>query len=322
MQNRLQHILFLAFLSITASALGQYTELINSNRPGESQGAYAVGANVLQFEVGYSYGEDTHDLLNTKRSINAVDATLKYGLLFEALEISLRARQESHEIDFLVGNVESFKISGFTDALLGAKYLFFDPQKHLPEELPNLYSYHDNFKFKWRHIIPSISVYGGVRLDFTGNPSIQSKEDGFFGVVALITQNNWNKWVLVNNIIVDRITAEYMSTSWIATLTRSFNPRFATFGEYQVIKNELYSDNIARGGFAYLFTKDFQVDISGLYNFKNTPSRWNLGLGLSYRIDMHKEDELIKRDGDDENTMIQQVAPSQKRKKKKPKSKN
>ena len=34
-------------------AKAQYTEIINSNLPGTSQSAYAVGARVLQFEGGF-----------------------------------------------------------------------------------------------------------------------------------------------------------------------------------------------------------------------------------------------------------------------------
>ena len=44
----------------------QYTETINSNRPGRSQGAFSVGNGVLQGEAGLRAGRDNHDLLNTE----------------------------------------------------------------------------------------------------------------------------------------------------------------------------------------------------------------------------------------------------------------
>ena len=44
---------FLLFFSDLFS-FSQYTEVINSNRPGSSHGAFSVGVNVLQFESAVS----------------------------------------------------------------------------------------------------------------------------------------------------------------------------------------------------------------------------------------------------------------------------
>ena len=37
------------------SVFGQYTDQINSNRPGASIGAFSVGTRVIQFEAGAEY---------------------------------------------------------------------------------------------------------------------------------------------------------------------------------------------------------------------------------------------------------------------------
>ena len=52
MKYALSFIIILLFYS---SVFSQYTEVINSNRPGSSQGAFAVGRNVLQFELGVNF---------------------------------------------------------------------------------------------------------------------------------------------------------------------------------------------------------------------------------------------------------------------------
>ncbi len=39
---------------------GQYTEIINSNLPGNSQSAYSVGGRVLQFEGGLWFEQRNH----------------------------------------------------------------------------------------------------------------------------------------------------------------------------------------------------------------------------------------------------------------------
>ena len=51
-------LLLITLLPMAASA--QYTEIINSNLPGNSQSAYAVGARVLQFEGGLWYERSNH----------------------------------------------------------------------------------------------------------------------------------------------------------------------------------------------------------------------------------------------------------------------
>ena len=81
----------LPFLCLIASIsmYGQYTETINSNRPGESQGAFAVGTQVLQVESGVDFGNDTHSLLNTDIDITGFNLDLRYGFWKEALEINL-----------------------------------------------------------------------------------------------------------------------------------------------------------------------------------------------------------------------------------------
>jgi len=58
---------------------------------------------------------------------------------------------------------------------------------------------------------------------------------------------------------------------------------------------------LIRGGGAYLITKNLQVDVSGLINFKDTPSRWNIATGISWRLDLHKKDEKIEDTSGDED---------------------
>ena len=60
--------------------------------------------------------------------------------------------------------------------------------------------------------------------------------------------------------------------------------------------SNIYAVDLFRGGAAYLFGKDFQLDISGLINVKDTPSRWQVAAGISYRMDMHKDEEYIEED--------------------------
>src|SRR5690606_17290682 len=108
---------FVCFLFLLCSGnitYAQYTETINSNRPGASQGAFSVGTNVLQLEGGGFYGNDNHNLRLTDTDLYGVDYSFRYGLFFEALEVSLTGAFQAETTTIKIGgNDEEFKRSNF-----------------------------------------------------------------------------------------------------------------------------------------------------------------------------------------------------------------
>ena len=275
----------------------QYTETINSNRPGNSQGAFAVGTGVLQLEVGAKYGEDEHVLLETQTELWGIEYALRYGFLVQELEVNIQGSYLSTLTNFTVGDVErKHLVRNFDANAVGLKYLVYDPYKNAKEKKPNLYSWRANQRFDWTQLLPAVSLYAGANLSLADNPYLYEGEGKISPRVAFITQNNWSGgWVFVTNLIADKIGQEFPSYIGIATLTHSFSSEFAVFGEFQTIISDIYSDEIIRGGFAYLLHKNIQLDISGLVNFKDTPSRWQAAFGFSYRLDMHKEEQYLDK---------------------------
>lgn len=294
----LQKVLILIVLCLSLPATAQYTETINSNRPGNSQGAFSVGTGVLQLETGVKKGTDTHSLLDTETDLLGIEYALRYGILFPELELILNGSYLSSTINYeLKGEPRTYEIQNFSSNTFGVKYLVYDPHRNgdIGREV-NLYSWDANQRFDWTQLIPAVSIYAGVNLALEDNPYLYRGEGRFTPKVALISQNNWaGGWVFVVNVIADKIGEEFPSYIGIATLTHSFNARFAAFGEFHGIISDLYSDEIFRAGLAYLFHKNFQADISGLFSFKDTPSRWQIELGISYRLDMHKKDFYLEK---------------------------
>ncbi len=292
-KSTILYLLIFSFFSFQLQA--QYTETINSNRPGQSQGAFAVGTAVIQLETGGYFGNDDHAALGTNTDMWGIDYQLRYGLFFENLELNLSGAYESQDQtrNFL-GNTNNYQIANFRSNTIGAKYLIFDPYKSLEEDKPNLYSWKANHRFKWKTLIPAVSVYAGANFAFGDNPYLYEGESKFSPKAALITQNNWGNTVLVLNFIGDRLGQEFPTYTGIVTVTHTISQKFAIFGEYQGISSDLYADDIVRGGAAYLFGKNFQVDVSGLLNFKDTPSRWQVAAGISYRVDLHSLDEFLE----------------------------
>ena len=84
----LKSIFVLLLLLTYNSTQAQYTEVINSNRPGLSESAFSVGTNVVQFEAGAFTVKEEHVPLNYEVSGFGLDFSVRYGLLFEQLEIS------------------------------------------------------------------------------------------------------------------------------------------------------------------------------------------------------------------------------------------
>ncbi|MFK5983078.1 MAG: transporter [Flavobacteriaceae bacterium] len=320
MKTKQISIIFCLLFSVY-TVTAQYTETINSNRPGFSQGAFSVGKKILQIETGFGYGSEEHSLKQTETNAFIIDYNVRYGVWKEELEISLIGGFRSNSVTDNSGAVPfEYKESNFTTNTIGAKYLFFDPYRKKELEKPNLYSWKANNSFKWRDLVPAISVYAGANFDFADNPFTSGTESSISPTVAISTQNNWGSWVFVTNIIGERITEDLPSYSYILTLTHTFNAKMSAFLENQGISSDFYADQIFRGGAAYLFNQDFQLDASILMNFKDTPSRFMGRIGVSYRFDMHEKDEYIEdkgKSGRDKKKKDKEASGKDKKEKKK-----
>lgn len=294
MHSRILIFIF-AFLCFS-NLWSQYTDLLNSNRPGASQGAFAVGTNVLQFEAGASLGKEKHNLLETKTSGLNLDYSIRYGFWKERLEINYMGSFQSDKItDNQTVHPTRYKTANFKSNTLGVKYLFYDPYRKRELKGPNLYSWRANNKFQWEDLIPAIAFYAGANFDFDDNPYVPEGEASVSPKFVLATQNNWvGGWVFVTNIVVDRITTDFPSYSYILTLTYATNDYFSVFLENQGIKSDFYADQLLRGGAAALLNPDLQVDLSFTFNFKDTPSLYYGRLGVAYRFDMHNRDEYLE----------------------------
>jgi len=297
-------LIFLAILVENQGVYAQYTETINSNNPGQSQGGFAVGNNVLQFEGGLGYGKENHTLLDTQTKAFAFDYSIRYGLYFEALEISLMGNFVGQNVaeTFPDGTEQKYGQNGFPTNTIGLKYLIFDPWKRAKEEKRNLKSWRENHRWKWKYLIPAVSAYAGANLVFSASPYKFETEPPISPKLAVITQSDWkDRWVLVSNIVVDKITTDFPSYEFLITIIHTLNnPKWAVYGEYQGIKSNFYSDYLFRGGTAYMIHKDFQIEADLTFNLKNTPSRLLYSLGASYRLDWHNKDEII-RDKEEES---------------------
>ncbi|MFV8336589.1 transporter [Flavobacterium sp. RSP29] len=295
--SKIKILLIAAFSMIPSIHYGQHTDQINSNRPGETMSAYAVGKSVIQIETGVYGIKQNHSLLNYDANGFGIDATLRWGLFMERLELiaDIQYQNEKYTTLFNSSNRADFK-----QTVLGAKYLIYDPFKNYEKKV-NIYSYKANRAFNWRQLIPAVSVFAGANFTMAENPYSFSPESSISPKIILITQNHLGdgKWVFVTNIIADYVTTDYPSYGYVLTLTRGFNDKWSGFVENQGFKSDFYSDAIVRGGAAYLLNKDMQIDASISTSLKDTPSALYGGIGFSWRYDANYQEVRINIDNKD-----------------------
>ena len=301
---------FLFFFSAFYSS-AQYTDQINSNRPGASIGAFAVGKNVVQAEAGAEFRNYNHAGYNNSTFRGGSGFLgLRWGFLSETLELT-------YEGQYLYGNLnsklysqpKSYTTKGFLQNFIGLKYLIYDPFKK--ERTTNVYSWKANNGFKLRELIPAVSITLGTNINFEKNNPfpysnvfgklyrpiffqnlvIQPDEEGPVSMKGtLATQSHFlGTWVFVTNFTYDRYLSDYPQINYILTLTHTLDPLWSVYLEHQAERSDLYRDKYFRLGAAYLWNDNLQIEATLGSSLKNTPNLIFVNAGASYRLDFHKD---------------------------------
>lgn len=288
--NRITALLILLGFFSFSNVNAQYTDVINSNRPGKSMSAFSVGKTVFQAEFGVYGVNEKHDLLDYKAKGIGTDLSLRYGAIFEQLEFNVDLQYQNDNFE---NYYENYNRKAFKQSIVGAKYLIYDPNKNYEEKIDVL-SWKNNHKFKFRSLLPAVGIYAGMNLNLTNNEFSFPSDPKISPKAMLITQNQLGKSVFVTNIIADKIGTEFPSYGYIVTLTRGFTPEWIGFIETQGYISDYYADNVLRGGAAYLIQENIQLDANISVNFKNTPSLLVGGVGISWRFDENYTEILLR----------------------------
>lgn len=284
-------IFYLIIAVFTTSILNaQFTDVINSNRPGKSMAAFSVGKTVIQAEMGFYGISEKHDLIGSETKGIGSDLSLRYGAFLEQLEFNLDLQYQN---DTYKTATENYSRKAFKQTTLGAKYLFYDPNKNYEEKV-NVLSWKANHKFSYRSLIPAIGFYAGLNINLSDNEFSFATDPKISPKAMLITQNQFGKFVFVTNIIADKVGTDCPSYGYIVTLTRGFTPRWTGFLENQGYQSDFYADNIIRSGAAYLIRENIQIDANFGVNFKNTPALLNAGVGISWRFDDNYSEVMLR----------------------------
>ena len=82
------------FLMISTKQYAQYTDIINSNRPGKSMSAFSVGKTVIQAEGGLYGIQERHDLARYEANGFATELRVRYSAFFDQFEFDLETKYQ------------------------------------------------------------------------------------------------------------------------------------------------------------------------------------------------------------------------------------
>ena len=317
----IKSLTFILVVFYTSINYAQFTDVINSNRPGQSMSAFSVGKTVLQAELGVNHIKEKYDLAGYEASVWTSDIALRYGVLFEQFELIANIDYQNEKVS---GNVARDRESGLKKVLLGGKFLLYDPEKNY-EKKPNLYSWKANHQFNWRQFIPAVALYGGINANLATDKFSRGikipKDPNFTLKGMIITQNQFGRYTFLTNIMLDKFPSQKNSIDYVLTMTRGFNDRWSGLLEIQGFTNVYSRDNYLRTGTAFLIKENIQVDASIGTNFQDAPNLLFGGIGASWRFDANYSEVMVRLPKEEKNDGKSKKEKKDKEKKDKEKKK-
>ena len=284
----------------------QYTELINSRRPGFSDSPFSVGTNVYQVEAGLFYKNIGNYLFKDPElqvasryssEIIGTDLSFRVGKFLDKLELDLDMALVYESRDYLQPEVITRSKLGLSKLTIGAKYLVYMPT--YTDKSKEIRSWKKRNSFDKKRLIPAVGVYAGLNTNFLSE--LHKNPDGISPRFAIFTQNNLSgKLIVLTNFIADNMFTAYTEYSFIATTTYTLSEKISVFGEGQVFQRKDVPNDYQFGiGGAYLWNKDIQLDGSARFiKDERGDHTFLVGLGFSWRLDKHEDQfKLIGSDG-------------------------
>ena len=285
MKNLCSKIFLLIILFSFSSIYSQYTEVINSNKPGFSESPYSVGTGVYQFESNLFFRNTTIEPTFSRPQSFGFDMLFRTSFFLEKLELNAQASYQRDKIAFKNIFTSHYFNSGLSKFTIGAKYLLY--QQEYEDKSKEVRSWRKRHAFDKKRLIPSVAIYAGLNTDYVGDIYKTGKMSPKVGV--LLQNNLSTKFNIVTNVFYDRIGTDFSEFSYIVTGTYNFSDRWSTFFENQTIFQKSQSNTNLGTGLAYLFSKNLQINSSARLLVEGKSKGFYAGFGVSYRINKHKD---------------------------------
>jgi hypothetical protein len=263
--------LFLFLLFLPYQILAQKEEpVINTDRPGFSDAARTVPKGYFQMENGFLFQTETVSEFGKRQYINFNSSLLKYGIT-DGLELRLN---QSILAERLFENNQPTELgwqNGLAPLVVGIKVNLFEEDGILPE-------------------MALVSEY-----TFAKSAGYFKNNEGAFRFNLISLHHLTNDWILTYNVGVNRDLGSAINTLTYTLKTaysvNKVSPYFEIYGSRSRLTTPL---NYMNGGFSYLFSNLFQVDLHAgldivqLYNDNIIYDQSFISLGLSYMLQVKK----------------------------------
>ncbi len=293
---------FFALLFFTQMGFAQYTDVINSKRPGFSDSPYSVGTKVYQVEGGLFYknignllywefpDDPNASPIEHRYSSKAfgTDIVLRTGQFFERLEFNLDLNLQNENREIYAPEIKSESGLGLSKLTIGAKYLVYKPE--YTNKSKEIHSWKARHSFDKRRLIPAVGAYVGLNTNLLNE--MHKNPDGISPKFAIYTQNDLsNRWIILMNFIMDNAFTDISENSFIGTTTYALTEKWSVFGEGQLFFRKTTPNDIQFGaGGAYLINNNLQADLSfRMILDERGDNTYLIGGGLAWRLDRHKD---------------------------------
>lgn len=296
MKNIKSVLFFVLFLFSFSSIFAQYTDVINSNKPGFSESPYSVGTGVYQFESNLFLRNTSIDPTFSRPQSFGFDLLFRTSFLLEKLELNTQLTYQRDKVAFKNIFTSHYFTSGLSRLTVGAKYLIY--QQEYDDKSKEIRSWRKRMAFDKKRLIPSVAIYAGLNTDFLSD---YYKRGSMSPKVGVLLQNNLsNQLNVVTNVFYDNIRTDFSEFSYIVTSTYNYNLRWSWFLENQTIFQKNRTISNLGGGLAYLYNRNLQFNTSLRYLMEGNTNGYFASLGVSYRIDKHKDPYILLDDNGNE----------------------
>ncbi len=299
--NRL-HFFVISFFIGSVTVFAQYTDVINSNKPGFSESPYSVGKGVYQFESNVFLRNTAITSTFSKPQSLGIDLLFRTSFFLDKLELNAQLTYQKDKVAFKNIFTSQYFTSGLSNMTIGAKYLVY--QQAYKDKSKEIRSWKRKNAFDLARLIPSVAVYLGMNTDFVNDIHKTGSITPKMGL--LLQQNLTQDFNVITNFYYNNIGTDFAQYSYIITLTQSFSNRWSAFFENQMVFKK-DQDNLDLGaGLAYLYSRNLQFNTSARLLFEGKTQGYYAGLGVSYRINKHQDPfkELDNQGGNLKETPI------------------
>jgi hypothetical protein len=250
-----KYLVFIFFCCSIDFVFSQTISAIQTDRPDQTECPFIVPVKYFQIENGFAISNSQSGLI----TYNYPSSLLKYGVN-EKFELRLVTEYNS----FING---SDVISGIMPIKIGFKV--------------NL--------CKERGIIPHTSFIGHLATSKIGYKAFHANY--LAPLFRFTMQHTLSKSLTLGYNIGYEWSGESPNPELIYTITTGYNftDKFGGYIElYNESEYEIFSGTKFDGGFTYLISNDFMMDVSGGFEMSNYKTSNFLSLGFSYRLKAFK----------------------------------